>query len=69
MLKNRKRVQVRTIKDSRMPYFIVLRRYTVARFAERHGIYTTVYNRLNRWSQRGIWKWTLDAGRRNHAIV
>ena len=28
---------------------------------ERYGPYTTVYNRFNRWSRRGIWKLIFDA--------
>src|SRR5271166_750110 len=28
---------------------------------ERYGPYTTVYNRFNRWSRRGIWKRIFDA--------
>ena len=28
---------------------------------ERYGSYTTVYNRFNRWSRRGIWKLIFDA--------
>jgi len=27
---------------------------------ERYGLYTTVYNRSNRWAWRGIWKKTFD---------
>ena len=27
---------------------------------ERHGPYTTAYNRFNRWSRRGIWKRIFD---------
>jgi len=27
---------------------------------ERYGPYTTVYNRFNRWSRRGIWKGIFD---------
>ena len=27
---------------------------------ERYGPYTTVYNRFNRWSRRGIWKRIFD---------
>lgn len=27
---------------------------------ERYGPYTTAYNRFNRWSRRGIWKWIFD---------
>lgn len=27
---------------------------------ERYGPYTTVYNRFNRWSRRGIWKQLFD---------
>jgi transposase len=27
---------------------------------ERYGPYTTVYNRYNRWSKRGIWKAVFD---------
>ena len=27
---------------------------------ERYGPYTTVYNRFNRWSRRGIWKRVFD---------
>ena len=27
---------------------------------ERYGPYTTVYNRFNRWSRRGIWKKIFD---------
>ena len=28
---------------------------------ERYGPYTTVYNRYNRWGERGIWKGIFDA--------
>jgi transposase len=28
---------------------------------ERYGPYTTVYNRFNRWSRRGLWKKMFDA--------
>ena len=27
---------------------------------ERYGPYTTIYNRFNRWSRRGIWKRMFD---------
>lgn len=27
---------------------------------ERYGPYTTIYNRFNRWSRRGIWKQVFD---------
>jgi transposase len=28
---------------------------------ERYGPYTTVYNRYNRWGERGVWKGVFDA--------
>ena len=53
-----------TAADNRLFVEAVLYRYRTGMpwrdLPERHGPYTTAYNRFNRWSRRGIWKRIFD---------
>jgi transposase len=52
--------------------FYVLRTGSPWRFLpERHGPYTTVYNRFNRWAKAGVWPRVLEtlAARSPHSMV
>jgi transposase len=60
MPKSRKSARVDDRKIMNAIFYVLRTGMPWRDLPERYGLYTTAYNRFNRWSRRGVWKQIFD---------